>query len=115
MTDKTSRYLIQTTLSLSSRGIRLQAGLPSHIQEEAIPSLDTRPNLTMDNLDIPNRLSMGNLSIPLSLQHCILSCRVKVTHTQVTPPPPWPQDMASLLLNHFMSSLDFPSLCLRRG
>ena len=100
MTDKTSRYPIQTTFSLSSRGISLQAGLPSHIQEEeAIPSLDTRlnltmdnldtrPSLSMDNLDIRHSLSMGSLYIPHSLKPCIRSYRIKDTLTQVPPPRP---------------------------
>ena len=89
MTDKTSRYPIQTTFSLSSRGISLQAGLPSHIQEEeAIPSLGTRLSLSMDNLDIRHSLSMDSLPIPHSLKPCIRSYRIKDTLTQVPPPRP---------------------------
>lgn len=99
MTDKISRYLIQTTLSPSSRVISLRAGLPSLIQEE-----EATLSLTMDSLDIPH-----------SLKPCIPSCRIKVSHTQVNPPHPRHLDMASITLNHFMSSLDSPSLCLLRG
>ena len=104
MTDKIFRYLIQTILSPSSRVISLRAGLPSLIQEEeATLSLDIHLSLTMDSLDIPH-----------SLKPCIPSCRIKVSRTQVNPPHPRHLDMASITLNHFMSSLDSPSLCLPR-
>ena len=126
MTDKIFRYLTQTTLSPSSRVIRHRAGLPLHLQEEeAILSLDTLLSRimdsldillspTMDSLDIFLSLTMDSLDIPLSLKPCIPSCRIKVTLTQVNPPHPRHQDMASITLNHFMSSLDSPSLCLLR-
>ena len=115
MTDKIFRYLTQTTLSPSSRVIRHRAGLPLHLQEEeAILSLDTLLSRIMDSLDILLSLTMDSLDIPLSLKPCIPSCRIKVTRTQVNPPHPRHQDMASITLNHFMSSLDSPSLCLLR-
>ena len=115
MTDKIFRYLIRTTLSPSSRVISLWAELPSLIQEEeATLSLDILLSLTKDSLDILLSLTMDSLDIPHSLKPCIPSCRIKVSRIQVSPAHPRHLDMASITLNHFMSSLDSPSLCLPR-
>ena len=127
MTDTIFRCLIQATFSLSSRVISLQAGLPSHTQEEtiinldillslldilSILSLDILSILNLDILlrvDIPHSLKMYNPDIPHSLKLCIPSYQTKDTRVTLH------LDMFSLLLNHLMSSLVTPSLCLLRG
>ena len=111
MTDTIFRCLIQATFSPSSRVISLQAGLPSHIQEEAILNLDILSILNLDILlsrDIPHSLTM-NMHIPHSLKLCIPSYQTKDTRVTLH------LDMFSLLLNPLMSSLATPSLCLPRG
>ena len=115
MTDTIFRCLIQATFSPSSRVISLQAGLPSHIQEEAIINLDILLSLldilSILSRDIPHSLKMYNLDIPHSLKLCIPSYQTKDTRVTL----PLPLDMANLLLNHLTSSLATPSLCLPRG
>ena len=115
MTDTIFRCRIQATCSPSSRVISLLAGLPSHTQEEALLSLlDILSILNLDILlsqDIPHSLKMYSPDIQHSLQLCIPSYQTQ--DTRVT--RPLHLGMASLLLNHFTSSLATPSLCLPRG
>ena len=115
MTDTIFRCLIQATCSPSSRVISLLAGPPSHSQEEDILSLldilsilNLDIQISLDTQDIPHSLKMYNPDIQHSLKLCIPSYQTKDTR-------PLHLGMASLLLNHFTSSLVTPSLCLPRG